>query len=188
MSIDPSEQSNQDKRRGLVDASTEPRFLVIGRVTKAHGVNGEVRVVPHTELPERFTWLDALYVGEKNPRRVGVESVRFHQNLVLLKLTGYDDRDTAETLRGEWLQVPVEEGLPLEEGEYYLYQLIGLNVVSDAGEVLGQLSDVIETGANNVFVVSGTAGELLLPDIDEIVLNIDFEAGQMTVHLLPGLR
>ena len=61
-------------------------------------------------------------------------------------------------------------------------------MVSDAGEVLGQLTDVIETGANNVFVVSGTGGELLLPDIDEIVLNIDFEAGQMTVHLLPGLR
>lgn len=163
------------------------RFLVVGQITRAHGVRGEVQVVPYTELPERFTWLDVIYVGEETPRPVAVESVRFHKNGVLLKLAGYDDRDAADLLRGEWLQVPEAEALPLEEGEYFLYQLIGLTVVSDTGDVLGPIVDVLETGANNVFVVQRDAGDLLLPDTDEIVQAIDFDAGQMTVHLLPGL-
>lgn len=173
---------------GSVDASPEPSFLVIGVVGKAHGVRGEVRVIPETDEPERFTWLEFVYVGEEAPRPVAVESVRVNQNTVLLKLAGYDDRDAAETLRGEWLQVPEAEAIPLEEGEYFLYQIKGLAVVTDEGEALGKLVDVIETGANNVFVIQGEQGQLLLPDIDEVILDIDFESSRMTVHLIPGLR
>lgn len=167
--------------------STEPRFLVIGQVVKPHGVRGEVRVTPHTELPERFTWLETVYVGEVDPQLVTVEDARLHKSVVLLKLAGYDDRDAAESLRGQWLQVPEEEGIPLQEGEYYLYQLEGLLVYSEAGDRLGELVGVIETKANNVFVVQGSRGEILLPDIDDVIKEIDFENGRMTVHLLPGL-
>ncbi len=181
--------SRQEKndRRGLVENSTEPRFLVIGEVLKPHGVRGEVRVLPHTDVPERFTWLETVYLGEENPRPVAVEMARLHQNIVLVKLAGYDDRDAAETLRGELLQVPETEAIPLEEGEYFLYQLEGLAVFSDEGQHLGELTQVLETGANNVFVVSGADGEILLPDIEEVILDIDFENGRITVHLLPGL-
>ena len=173
---------------GSVDDFPEPSFLVIGVVGKAHGLGGEVRVIPETDQPERFTWLEVVYVGKEEPQPVVVESARVHQNTVLLKLTGYDDRDAAETLRGEWLQVPEAEAIPLEEGEYYLYQIKGLSVVTEEGEALGELVDIIETGANNVFVIQGEQGQLLLPDIDEVILNIDFEIGRITVHLLPGLR
>jgi 16S rRNA processing protein RimM len=85
------------------------------------------------------------------------------------------------------LQVPKDEAIPLEEGEYYLYQLEGLAVYTDEGEHLGELVEVLETKANNVFIVHGSRGEVLLPDTEEVVLEIDFENGRMKVHLLPGL-
>lgn len=179
---------SQEDQLGSAESSPEPSFLVIGQVGKPHGVRGEVRVKPYTEQPERFTWLEFVYVGEEEPRPVVVEGARVHKGVVLLKLQGYDDRDAAEALRGEWLQVPEAEGIPLEEGEYYLYQIDGLAVVTEEGEALGELVEVIETGANNVFVIEGERGQLLLPDIDEVILNIDFENELITVRLLPGLR
>jgi 16S rRNA processing protein RimM len=184
---DKSSSKQQSEKRGLVDDETEPRFLVIGRVIKPHGVRGEVRVEIISDLPERFTWLETVYVGEDLPQPVGVESVRFHKNFVLVKLDGYDTRETAATLRAQLLQVPEDEAIPLDEGEYYLYQLVGLAVYTDEGEHLGELVEVLETKANNVFVVVGPRGEVLLPDTDEIVLDIDFENGRMEVHIVPGL-
>jgi 16S rRNA processing protein RimM len=173
--------------QGSVDKATEPSFLTIGQISKPHGVHGEVRVIVHTDLPERFSWLKEVYVSQRERQLVAVESARFHQNMVLLKLAGYDDRDAADALRGAWLEVPVSEAIPLAEGEYFLYQLEGLDVVTDAEEYLGKLVQVLETGANNVFRVEGPRGEVLLPDIKEVVQDIDFTHGRITVHLLPGL-
>ncbi len=185
-----SERDNNQSgsRRGSVEQDTGPRFLVIGEILKPHGVHGEVRVLPHTDSPERFTWLEAVYVGKQVPQRFVVENVRFHKNLVLIKFVDYDNRDMVEALRGAWLQVPESEAVPLEEDEYFLFQLIGLAVYSVDGEHLGALAEVIETGANNVFVVRGSSGELLVPDTAEVVAAIDFENGRMTINLLPGLR
>jgi 16S rRNA processing protein RimM len=104
-----------------------------------------------------------------------------------LKLAGYSDRNEAEKLRAQWLRVPEDEALPLEEGEYYLYQVIGCTVITDEGQVLGQITEVIETKANNVFVVEGPDGEVLLPDIDEVIKEVNLENGRLLVHLLPGL-
>ena len=176
-----------DMQQGSTD-SVEPRFLTIGRVRKPHGVRGDVRVEPLTDLPERFTWLETVWVGDKDPQPVAVESARLHGGLVLLKLTGYDGREEAKALNGQWLQVPESEAIPLAEGEYFLYQLEGLAVYTDEGEHLGELTQVMETGANNVFVVKRVgAKDVLLPDTDEVVREIDFENGRMIVHLLPGL-
>jgi len=167
--------------------TTEPPFLIIGQVLKPHSVYGEVRVKPLTDSPERFTWLETVYVGEEPPVQVAVESVRFHKDLVLLKLVGYDSREAAYALSGATLQVSEDEAVPLEEGEYFLYQLQGVEVHSDEGAFLGCIDRIIETGANNVFVVRAEAGEILLPDIDEVVLEIDFDENRMLVHLIPGL-
>ncbi len=172
---------------GSADDSAEPRFLAVGRVIKPHGVHGEVRVEMMTALPERFKWLKTIYVGERNPRRVAVESVRFHQEFVLLKLAGYPTRTEAEALRNELLQVPEEEAIPLEEGEYFLHQLIGLEVLTEDGQSLGRLTDVLETAANNVFVVSGANGEILIPDIPDVVQDVDVAGGRVTIRPLPGL-
>ena len=176
-----------DNRRGLVEDHTEPRFLVIGQIAKPHGIRGDVRVTPHTDLPERFTWLDEIYLGETNPKPVSVEYVRIHKRLVLLKLAGYDDRNAAGLLRGKLLQIREDQAIPLNDDEYFLFQLEGLAVISEDGTFLGKLIQVIETGANNVFVVRGPQGEVLLPDIADVVRDIDFENGHITVQLLPGL-
>ncbi|MBL1128352.1 MAG: 16S rRNA processing protein RimM [Chloroflexi bacterium] len=181
------EQPHPHFDQGSVAKAAEPSFLTIGQVSKPHGVHGEVRVILHTDVPERFTWLKEVYVGQNSSRLVAVEGARLHQNMVLLKLAGYDDREAAETLRGAWLQVPEAEAIPLAEGEYFLYQIEGLTVVTDTGELLGTLLEVIETGANNVFRVVGPRGEVLLPDTREVILDIDFDNGRVTVHLLPGL-
>jgi 16S rRNA processing protein RimM len=178
---------SEQPQRGLAGESVEPRFLVIGRIVKPHGVRGDVLVEVHTDEPDRFTWLDRVYVGREDPVPVAIERVRFHKTFVLLKLAGYDDRESAKLLRDQWLQVPEEEGLPLEEGEYYLYQIVGATVYSDDGKLIGELTQVLETKANNVFVVKGQFGEVLLPDTVEVVKEVDLDKGQITVHLLPGL-
>lgn len=177
-----------DLVQGSEAKNSEPSFLVIGKILKPHGVRGEVRVAPVTELPERFTWLETIYIGTVNPQEVVVENARFHNEIILLKLAGVDNREAALKLRGQLLQVPESEGIPLEEGEYYLYQLEGLAVFSDQAEPLGRLTQVIETGANNVFVVVGEKGELLIPDTADVIQEIDFDTGRMTVHIIPGLR
>jgi 16S rRNA processing protein RimM len=167
-------------------------YLVIGQVTRPHGVRGEVRASIITELPERFHWLENVFISRQAddpaPRPVPVESARLHQGHVLLKLGGINNRNDAESIRTCWLLVPEAEALPLEEGEFYLYQLAGLAVYTDGGEYLGEILEIIETKANNVFVVNGPAGELLLPDIDDVVLDIDLANGRITVQLLDGLR
>jgi 16S rRNA processing protein RimM len=189
--VNPLEQKSDPRgdssRRGSVGDHTEPRFLVVGQVAKPHGVRGDVRVILHTDLPERFTWLEEIYIGEKEPRPISIEYVRFHKNWVLLKLDGYDDRNAAESLRGQLLQVREDQAIPLEEDEYFLFQLIGLAVIGDDGSHLGELVQVIETGANNVFVVHGPQGEILIPDIADVVQDIDFANSQITVNLPPGL-
>ncbi len=140
-----------------------------------------------TDTPERFKWLDTVYLGESNPRRVAVDSVRVHQGGVLLRLVGYPTRTEAELLRGELLQVPESEAVPLEEGEYFLYQLEGLAVYTTGGAHVGRLVEVLETGANNVFVVDGANGQHLLPDIPDVIKEIDIEGGRIVIQPLPGL-
>jgi len=161
--------------------------LVIGQITKPHGVRGEVRVLPLTDRPERFTWLKEVYLDEEGSTLAPVTGARVHQNFVLLKLAGYDTRDAADSLRGIRLAIPADQAIPLEEGEYYLHELVGMEVLTQAAEHLGAITDVIETGANNVFVVQGPNGELLIPDIPQVVLELDFDNGRMIIQPLPGL-
>jgi 16S rRNA processing protein RimM len=180
-------ESTQSSNRGSVEESAEPRFLAVGRIAKPHGVLGEVRVELMTDHPERFEWLDAIYVGEKNPRRVPIVSVRYHQDVVLLKLEGYPTRTEAELLRGELLQVPESEAVPLEDDEYFLYQLIGIEVFTEQGRHLGQLTEILETGANNVFVIDNEGRQYLIPDIPDVIREIDIENRRLVIHPMPGL-
>jgi 16S rRNA processing protein RimM len=117
-----------------------------------------------------------------------LEGYRFHGKWVLLKLAGIDDRTQAEALRDQWVWISPEQAAPLDEGEVYLHEMLDLEVVSDEGEALGQIAQIIETGANPVYVVRGLRGELLLPDTDEVILDVDLAARRVTVHLIEGLR
>lgn len=179
------------RQDGGEDKSLEPAFLVIGRLIKPHGIRGEMRAAVHTQLPERFTWLEDVYLAREPsdtaPKRIAVRSVRFHKGNALLRLGDYDTRDELEVLRGMWVLVPIEDAIPLDEGEHFHHELQDLQVFTEDGESLGTLVEILETGANEVFIVKGARGEVLLPNIEEVVLKVDLEAGSMIVHLLPGL-
>ncbi len=169
----------------------EPRYLAVGRILRPHGIRGELRVGILTNYPERLGQYAYFYLASPDlpeiARRYPVEKLRRHKKVLLLKLGGCDDRNAADELRGQLVQIPIEEAVPLEEGEYYYFQLIGVRVEAESGESLGQVVDVLETGANDVYVVRGPQGEVLLPAVKDVVLKLDLEAKQMVVNLLPGM-
>ncbi|HID64903.1 MAG TPA: 16S rRNA processing protein RimM, partial [Anaerolineae bacterium] len=138
---------------------SEPRYLVVGKIVAPWGVKGELKVAIETDFPERFKQLKRVYVGEKATSFV-LEWSRLHKGHALLKLKGCDDRDAAEKLRGQLVQIPIEEAMPLGEDEYYVYQIVGLDVWTTEGEHLGRVSEVLFTGANDVYVVQREKGEI----------------------------
>jgi 16S rRNA processing protein RimM len=160
-------------------------------VLRPHGVRGELRVEVITGHPERLGQHAHFYLAHpdspEQAQRYSVEEIRGHKEIVLLKLEGCDDRNEAEVLRDMLVQVPAEEAVPLEEGEYYHFQIVGVRVETEDGEWLGQVAEVLETGANDVYLVRGPRGEILLPAIVDVVLELDLEARRMVVRLLPGM-
>jgi len=141
--------------------------------------------------PGRFARLTRVYMGpdDENPVAYHVESTRLHAGHVLIKLEGCDDRTEALARRGTLLFVPLEEAIPLEEGEYYEHQIVGLEVWTEAGELLGTVADILYSPANEIYVVrdAATRREILLPAIEDVVQDIDLEAGRLVVHVMEGL-
>jgi 16S rRNA processing protein RimM len=176
---------------GAQGRAPEPRFLVIGRVAGVHGLRGELKVDILTDDPDRFGLLERVFVGleDEEPVSWPLEGYRLHKGRALLKLANCDDRPAADALRGYLIQVPLEEALPLEEGQYFEHQVIGLDVWTADGEYLGKVVEILYTGANEVYVIGGgPAGrELLIPAIEEVVLEVDLEGGRLVVKLLEGL-
>ena len=180
----------EDNTRGSAESvvSSEPRFIAIGRITRPHGLRGELTVEVLTDFPERFDTLKVAYLGDSQQADVWeVTAARWHKDRVLLALRGCEDRTTAEKLRGLMVQIPIEEAMALSEDEYYPHELVGLDVVTTEGEDLGRVSEVIFTKANEVYVVTGPRGQMLLPAIAEVIEHIDLDTGQMTVRLMEGL-
>ena len=147
-------------------------------------MRGAVKVFPLADSRELFA--PGRGVTVSGQRRV-IASARWQKGMVYLRLSGIEDREAAAELRGRLLAIAESELEPLPEGQYYRFQLIGLAVVSTDGEELGRVTEVLSTGANDVYVVRGDRGELLLPATDEVVREIDLEGGRMFVEALPGL-
>lgn len=163
-----------------------PAFLAVGRILGPHGVRGEVKVEVLTDFNSRFDPGSKLWIeGEAAPCEV--QASRPHKEKLLVRLDCVPDRTQAERLRGRHLLAPRAEATPLPEGEYYSDELEGLTVVSSEGRTLGTLTDVLWTGANEVYVVEGDLGEVLLPAIADVVQEVDLQKQKMVVKLLPGL-
>ena len=164
-------------------------LLKVGVITTTHGVRGEVKVFPTTDDAERF--LDIEYVlldTGKELRRLNIQNVKFFKNLAILKFEGIDNINDIEMYKGRELWIPREEAQELGEDEYYVADLIGLEVLLENWEKFGVLRDVMETGANDVYIVDRVDGEeILLPAIHDCVLDVDVEKNTMTVHLMKGL-
>lgn len=165
------------------------RFQV-GVIAGTHGVRGDVKVYPTTDDPGRFRRLKSVILTVHGKDEVHeVSGVRFQDKFVLLHLSGIESPEEARNYRQMPLLIERADAMPLEEGWYYIPDLIGMSVLEEDGSELGELTDVLETGANDVYEVHTPQGqEILIPAIDDCILNVDVERSEMIVHLLPGLR
>ena len=165
------------------------KFLKVGVITTTHGVRGEVKVYPTTDDAERFLDLDYVLLDTGREKlQLEIENVKFFKNLAILKFKGIDNINEIERYKGKELWIPREEGQELGEDEYYIADLIGMEVVLEDGSRFGTLKDVMETGANDVYIVTTVDGkEVLLPAIADCIREVDPQENRMTVHLLKGL-
>jgi len=165
----------------------EPVFLVVGKLGRPHGLAGEINLTVMTDFPERLTAGKIVYLGERKIEAT-IRTSRRDNARLLLAFTGIDDRSRAEALRNQLVFVKSSEVPPLDPGELYIHQLIGLRVVLEDGNLLGRVSEILNTGANDVYVVRTESGqEILLPAIDQVILGVDVQSETMRVRPLPGL-
>ena len=171
------------------DDSAQAGYIVIGQITGSHGIRGELRITVLTDFPQRYQAGTTVFLGDtKSATPVEITSVRPHKDRLLVMLAGVTDRTSAESLRNRFLVIPAEEAMPLGEGENYVHDLVGLTVETTEGERLGKLTDILFTGANDVYVVRGDAGEILIPALKTVVDQIDLKQGKLVVTLPDGLR
>ena len=165
------------------------QLLRVGVISSTHGVRGEVKVYPTTDDVNRFKKLKKVVLDTgREYIDLEISGVKFFKNLVILKFKGIDNINDIEKYKGKDLLVHREDAVALEENENYVADLIDLKVVTDEGEVLGYLTEVMETGANDVYIVETEDGrELLLPAIRECILDVDLDEEVMMVHVMPGL-
>lgn len=164
-------------------------LLQAGVITTTHGIRGEVKVFPTTDDVHRFEDLDSVLLDTgREYMELEIENVKYFKQYAILKFKGIDNINDIEKYKGRSLYVTRDQAIPLEEDEYYIADLIGLDIYLENGEKFGVLKDVMETGANDVYIVETEEGkEVLIPAIHECVLDIDVEENRMEIHLMDGL-
>jgi 16S rRNA processing protein RimM len=164
----------------------EPLYLSVGFLRRPHGLTGELIMDLHTDFPERMKKGRKLFVGEKH-KPMTLTNVRPHQNGLLVKFEDVETSEAAGLYRNQWVYVQAKD-VPLPEGRHYKHELLGLKVVDENDSPLGELSEILETGANDVYIVrDGSGREILLPNIPSVILDLDVAAQLIRVHLLEGL-
>lgn len=164
-------------------------YLELGQIVNVKGLKGEIKVNPFTENINRFETLNKILIKLKNEiKEYEIEKVSYHKNQVILKLKGIDTIEAAETLRNYYILINRKDLEPLEEGKYYIADLIGLDVYTEEGKVLGKVDDIYNTGSNDIYVVKDELGkQKLLPGIPEVIKKVDLENSKIIVNLIEGL-
>ena len=164
-------------------------YFEIGQIVNTHGVKGHVKVKPFTDDVEQFETLGKiLVVKNKETIEMEIEEVKYHKDMVLLKIKGIDDMTAAERYKGCYIKIRRSQARELEEGQYFIADIIGSDVYTDDGTYLGKVDDIYNTGSNDIYVVKDELGkQILLPGIKDVILNVDIENQKVTVHLLKGL-
>lgn len=164
-------------------------YLRVGVIASTHGIRGEVKVFPTTEDVNRFKQLkDVVLDTGKEYMNLEVQNVKFFKNMAIVKFKGIDDINDIEKYKGKDLLVTRENAIPLEEGEYYIFDVLGSKVVTEEGTEIGELKEILATGANDVYVVKTAQGkEILIPSIPQCILDVNVEDKVVTVHLLDGM-
>ena len=163
--------------------------LEIGQIVNTHGVKGYVKIKPFTDDINRFDDLEKIYIEKNNNKKeYEIEEVKYHKGMVLMKLKGVNTPEEAELLRNYYLKVKREDEPELEEGTYYIVDLIGLDVYSDEEELLGKVDYIYNTGSSDIYVVKNDEGkEILLPAIKDVLKQVDLENKKIIVHIIEGL-
>lgn len=164
----------------------DPQDVIVGRVASAHGVSGGIRVHVLSDVPHRFDAGQVLRIVDRSYSIT--QSALAPNGQVILRLQDIDSLGAAKGLVGQPVTVPQSSVPPPREGEYYHFQLLGLRVLTDDGECLGRVREILETGSNDVYVVSGESGEVLIPALTDVVLEVRLDEGCMVVKLPEGLR
>ncbi len=164
-------------------------YFVIGKIVNTQGIKGDVRVIPTTDDINRFKKLKEVQIFKGNTIvSYEIENVRFHKQFVLLKFKGIDSINDAELLKNLEIKIPRDLAIPCDKDEYYISDLYNINVITDNGEILGTIDDIIFTGANDVYVVKKDESQILIPAIKQCILDVNIKEKTMLVHLLEGLR
>jgi len=173
---------------GAIERSAgEPVLLVVGKIRRPHGLAGEALVEVYNDFPEPLLPNTVVFAGEAH-QPLTIQRHRMHNKGLLLTFEGITAPEQVGYFRNQMLYMPAVDRPPLEEGKYYHHQMLGLSVVDESGQELGELTEILKTGANDVYVVKrADASELLLPAISEVVLDVDLPRKRIRVHLLPGL-
>jgi len=164
--------------------SSELEFITIGQILAPWGVNGKLKVEVVTDFPERFVPQSRIYI---NRQPMTIDSTEWHKGKVIIKLNSIDSIEQAQKLRGQPVEIPHSQLHPLPEGRYYHFQLIGLEVWTTQGELLGNITGILTTESNDNYVVSGAKGEILIPAIEDVVKSIDLDNGRMVIEPIRGL-
>ena len=164
-------------------------YFRVGVISNSHGVKGEVKVYPTTDDINRFKNLDKIYLDENGSyKELHINSVKFVKNMVVLGFEEYNSMNEILGLKGMELYVDRENAIPLKEGEFYIADMIGADIITDEGEHFGTLKDILKTGANDVYVINTDEGkEVLFPSIPECIKEKDLENKKITVHIMDGL-
>ena len=164
--------------------SSDLKFITIGRILTTWGVKGKLKVKLETDFPQRFAPGSKVYI---NRQPMTIDSAEWHGDKPVIKLNTIDSIEDARKLRGKTVEIHRNQVHPLPEGQYYYFQLIGLEVWTTQGELLGSITEIITTGSNDNYVVRGAKGEILIPAIEDVVKSIDLDKGCLIIEPIEGL-
>jgi len=164
---------------------SQPEYVVVGQILAPWGINGKLKVEVTTDFPQqRFNPRSKVYV---NRQPMTIDSTEWHKGKAIIKLGSIDSIEQAEKLRGQAIEIHHSQLQPLSEGQYYHFQLIGLEVQTTQGELLGNITEILTVESNDIYVVSGNRGEILIPAIDDVVKSIDLNKGRIIIEPIEGL-
>lgn len=163
-------------------------FFKVGQIVNTQGLRGDLRIYPYTDYKERFEEFDWVYFGEDRQTKYEIEKVRYKKDLVILKIKGINTIEDAERIKGTFLYIPRDHGRTLDEDTYYIADLRGTNVYLEDGSLLGILKDVVQTGANDIYIIKGEdKKEHMIPAVSKFIKEIDLENNKIVVTPIEGL-
>lgn len=163
---------------------SEPEFITIGKIIAPWGIKGKLKVKVETDFPQRFTPSSIIYI---NRQPMTIDSAQWHKGNIIIKLSTIDSIEAAQRIKGQPLEIHRSQLKPLPEGQYYHFQLIGLEVWTTQRELLGNITEILTPESNDTYVVHGTQGEILIPAIEDVVKSIDLNEGRIVIEPIEGL-